>query len=108
MNRRPAATASFVPYGGGTRGVRPGSDPSEGRRWAGRDAAEGADDSNAIANTNFDLGRLQIGDRRSIGVNGEEIDRGTNRMFSGDRRLLCPYASRGLSPTKGERDSGGE
>ena len=56
----------------------------------GRDAPQRAHRPDAVADPDFDFSRLEIRDRRAVGLDGDEIDGRAGGAFARDRRLLGP------------------
>ena len=65
------------------------------RRRRGRDPPQRPHRSHAIGDADFDVRRLQVGDRRAVGVQGDEVDGRTGRALARDLRLVCRDATSG-------------
>jgi hypothetical protein len=63
---------------------------------SGRHPTQRPYDANAIGDSDFDFGWLEVGDRCAVGVDGDEIYGGAGRTFAGDGRLARRHA---IGPT---------
>ena len=58
------------------------------RRRRGRDASQRSHGADSFGDADFDVRGLQVGDRRTVGIQGDEVDGRASRTLARDLRLV--------------------